>query len=200
MLTRYRKSVTDMRRSLQILGLILLLASPVRSQWRIVASKVVQPDPAHYSGSVLLFKDGVLWAGDRSIAYSLDTGKTWHDATRGNHLVSDFLFIRRDTGYMADDIALWKTTDRGQTWKWVLWGRYCRLLPGNTPRSIHALDPKSGSTGVGGSGYIATSFDGFRRAVWLKLRPDQLPQALALRMEPSMCQHGEASTKVPTTD
>ena len=127
-------------RKLFFIPLVLsLFGGGLRAQWKSVgAVKWDNPPNGGVMGpGAIHFKDGIIWAGQETIIYSTDTGKTWTDLPRPipfdyfhDFTIFDFSFINKDTGiisyrnggppYINDQSSfdgIFQTTDRGQNWK-----------------------------------------------------------------------------------
>src|ERR1051325_7302053 len=113
------------RYSIVMLLLMIVIASNhAEAQWKVMSTV-----PALHSSpgfGTLLFKDGVLWAGFRSLSLSQDSGRSWRPIRLPDStiVIYDVAFADSDTGVVtaayyppaAMNKALYKTTDRGATW------------------------------------------------------------------------------------
>ena len=96
--------------------LLLVLASPLRSQWTLTSSAML----GHISQDVgaMTFKSGVVWAGTSSLWQSNDSGKTWtHNALILTSEVAHINFLDRMNGLVTTHGGtVYRTKDGGVSW------------------------------------------------------------------------------------
>ena len=116
------------RRIIIVLPLLLLLHLEVRGEWELLDTRLdtiddPNADPLKFGTKEVHFVDpanGILVRSDGRILVTRDSGTTWtsrflpgadYSANR------DISFPVRDIGYIAGMDGLWKSTDRGESWR-----------------------------------------------------------------------------------
>lgn len=115
--------MTSFRRSGILSALLLLAATNVYPQWKLTASSVITPFNRPYnSGGVLIFHDGILWAGFRDVWMSADTGRSWSkrtpfDGFSNNSCIIDINFYNDRIGLATTQNGeIYITQDQGLSW------------------------------------------------------------------------------------
>src|SRR5437764_5110991 len=125
-------------------AVVLIFSSQSFAQWNKIAANAFPGLTS--SGGMLQFKNGVLWGGNTSVSYSLDTGKTWTVSLASmpsGERVMDIDFFDDQTGLIRTGTLLYITTNHGATWS-------SQTVPGSggsrysavsgTARQVRSLD------------------------------------------------------------
>ena len=116
------------RRIIITVPLLLFLQLEVRAQWELLDTRldtVIDPnaDPLKFGAKEVHFVDpanGILVRSDGVLLITRDSGTTWTSRFlpgAGLSANRDISFPSPDIGYVAGIDGLWKSTDRGESWK-----------------------------------------------------------------------------------
>ena len=112
----------SLRQPKLLIILLLIVASPLAAQWKLVApNAIVSIFRPYNDGGVLINHNGILWAGYHNVWMSSDTGKTWSMRTPftnfNNSCVKDIAFFDDNIGLATTQNGeIFTTNDQGLTW------------------------------------------------------------------------------------
>ena len=111
------------RRIYCITILFVFASAPLSAQWKLLAPNLIIPTFRPYnSGGVLIFHDGILWAGFKDVWMSADTGKSWSKRTPfktmlNNSCIRDISFYNTAIGLATTQNGeIFITQDQGLSW------------------------------------------------------------------------------------
>jgi photosystem II stability/assembly factor-like uncharacterized protein len=148
------------RRLSFLVGLLCVLATPAFAQWTNVAPNLLGKVP--YWGGSIIYKNGVLWAGEHGLWRSIDTGITWTNVLANNRFkypIVDIAFYDTQLGLIAvRGTGIYQTNDGGTTWKQIsnVWASNVRF--GDSPLEIYVTE----SSGMGGAIVYKTNDGGVK--------------------------------------
>lgn len=85
-----------------------------------MATNAVQYSSAEFGA--IYYHDGIIWAGNRNLVFSEDSGKTWNTSSLPvvGPPITAISFFTKDTGVVCTlDTGIFRTYDRGRTWTTV---------------------------------------------------------------------------------
>ncbi|MFI5263006.1 MAG: T9SS type A sorting domain-containing protein [Candidatus Kapaibacterium sp.] len=128
--------------------LVLIAEKDACGQWKNVAPNLVSMGQ---SFGCLTYKDGILWAGNKDLWFSQDSGKIWQKSNFNSTNIYDIDFFDRNNGLVSTmGNGLFLTRDGGQSWININPTTFWKVSFNNSKDIIHGT----------AYGYFYTSTDG----------------------------------------
>jgi photosystem II stability/assembly factor-like uncharacterized protein len=148
-----------------------LQQSDLRAQWSNIAPNLIGAIGQYGS---IHYKSGIIWAGEKTLFKSLDTGKTWtltSLALAGTDRIYDLAFFDNQTGMACvQNEGVYITHDQGNTWQQIIVGTtWVSAAFDGTSKDLLVLQENPSRVGSSRDGGLSWNYSTFDSGFALKV-------------------------------